>query len=224
MLLAMPSDEGPAHTTVEVGFDTTDYVRACDTFGGAFGGGDKVLDQWRALGDFLADRTAWRFHITYGGYAMWSLGAFGASLVNIHVKDDGRFYCLDSIEDKLSPADNTHAWLETTSLQEVEAWLADREAQYRKPSATQMQTFAEEDWRVLRRHVFCVRVTWSDGWYLANVRGLPEETTFEKTLQAVIGSSKAMITRSVQAPPELTAELRVRVEIDDAAAKQFTEG
>lgn len=215
----MPNDERPAHYTVDVGFDTTDYLLACDRYGG----GHKVLDQWQALGDLLAYRPGWHFDIVNNGEALWSMGAFGESLLNIQVKEDGRFYCLDYIEDKSSPVGNRPAWLATRSLQEVEAWLEGREEQYRKPSPVLMRLFSEENWDVLRRHTFRVRVSWSDGWYLANVGGLPEEATFGRTLHVVVESAKAMIARCLEAPEELVADLRIRIELDEVAAKQYAE-
>ena len=59
--------------------------------------------------------------------------------MNIHVQQGGTYHCLDYPEDKRSPADNTHAWLVTRSLDEVEAWLAPREAEHRKPSPVAMR-------------------------------------------------------------------------------------
>lgn len=215
----MPYDEQPAHTTVEVGFDNSDYVNVCDNYGGGF----ELLDQWRALGDLLAHRPGWHFDVVTRGEALWSLGSFGESLLNIHVQADGSYHCLDYLQDKRSSAGDTDGWLVTRSLGEIEEWLAKREEQSRKPSPLTMQILSDEDWRVLRLHLFPVRVSWSDGWYLATVRGLPEEATFEKTLKAVIDSTKAMIVRSLDAPTEVAADLRLRVCLDEGAASQFAQ-
>lgn len=126
----MSSDERPAHTTVEVGFTNTDYVNVCERYGG----GPELLDQWRALGDLLAHRAGWHFDVVNDGQALWSLGAFGGSLLNIHVQADGSYHCLDYLQDKQSRGGSTEGWLATPSLGEVEKWLEPREAQYRAPT------------------------------------------------------------------------------------------
>ena len=218
MLWDMPSDEVPPHQTVEVGFTNNDYVNVCDTYGG----GHKLLDKWRALGDLLAHRPGWHFDVVNRGEALWSLGAFGESLLNIHVQENGTFGCLDYIQDKRGTGDG-EAWFEARTVDEVEAWLDKREAQSRQPSELAKQLLSDEDWRILRIHEFKVKVTWSDGWYLADVRGIPEEATFEKTLHDLIASTRAMITRYVDAPADLASDLRVRVELDDRSANKFAE-
>lgn len=68
-----------------------------------------------------------------------------------------------------------------------------------------------------------MKVSWSDGWYLASVRSIPEEATFEKTLQGVIATTKATIVRYVGAPVDLASDLCLRVELDQQATRKFAE-
>ena len=75
----------------------------------------------------------------------------------------------------------------------------------------------------LRRHLFRLRFSWSDGLYSADVRDLNEDGTSGKTLQAAIGSAKAMIVGSLDAPAQLAPDLRVRVDLEENAARQFAE-
>ena len=72
------------YEAVEVGVDI-DYVSACETYGG----GPNFLDSWKELGDLLAYRTGWHFDIVNRGEALWSLGFFGESLLNISVAAGG---------------------------------------------------------------------------------------------------------------------------------------
>lgn len=133
--LVMPSDEVPPHQTVEVEFMNNNYVSVCQRYGG----GPGLLDKWTALGDLLAHRPGWHFDVD--GKPLWSLGAFGESLLNIHVQEGGTFGCLDYIEDKTGTGDGD-AWLDARSTEQVEAWLEKREARSRQPSAVAKRLLA----------------------------------------------------------------------------------
>jgi hypothetical protein len=194
--------------TVEVGYENSSYVNVCDTFGG----GPELLDQWRALGDLLAYRPGWHFDIVTGGRALWRLGAFGEAALTIQVVEGGVYRCCDHGEESdFAAATTAH----------VERWLDHRETTARQISPLLRELIADADWERLRVYIFEVRVSWSDGWYSAVVRGLPEEACFERTLAGVLRCAREMLVRVSGALPELAGELHVRVKIDPGATSQF---
>jgi len=67
----------------------------------------------------LAHRAGWHFDLVNDSEPLWSLGAFGSSLLNIYVDNSGAFSCFDYLQD---------AGERLTTVTEVENWLATREA------------------------------------------------------------------------------------------------
>jgi hypothetical protein len=76
----------------------------------------------------------------------------------------------------------------------------------------------------LRTYVFEVRVSWSDGWYAAVVRGLPQEACFARSLHEVLRNARTMVIQCAGAPDELADELSVRAKLDEGATKKFIGG
>jgi hypothetical protein len=190
--------------TVEVGYRNNRYVDVCL----AYGGGHQLLDNWRALGDLLAHRAGWHFDIVQGG-AVWRLGAFGESRLTVQALPDGRYRCRDA-----------EVCVALTSITRVLEWLEGREDVARQVSPMLRQLIAESDWQRLRTYVYEVRVSWSDGWYCAVVRGLPQEACFGLTLDQVLHQARTMLVQCAGAPDDLAEELSVRVKLDVGATKQ----
>ncbi len=209
-LLVMRDEQIPPHHTVEVRFANSDYVNVCETYGGGW----QLLGWWQDLGDLLVHRPGWYFEMG-SGQLLWNLGTFGASMLNIHVDKNGNFHCFDYADDEA---------VQLRTVGEIEAWLAPREANARQPTTLQDNLLKDSDWRILRSgaSVFDVRISWSDGWYYADVRGLPEEAVFEKTVKAVIKSARAMLVRSFGAPDDVAPQLTLRVALDEKASARFT--
>jgi hypothetical protein len=206
MLGAMPQ-ERPPHTTVEVRFDNADYVNAC----ARWGGGEALLDKWRELGDRLAHRTGWHFDIVNYGEALWSLGAYGESRLNITVHDDG-YHCFDYDEDTTRIVQSVAA---------VESWLEDREEKSREFSPVLRHYMSNSDWALMRTYEQDVHVTWSDGWFSATVRGLRIEPCLAATLAEVVRNAQQMIVRAADAPDDLAADIPVRLHVDPNSVRRF---
>jgi hypothetical protein len=202
-------EKAPPHMTVEIGYRDNHYTDACLTYGG----GHQLLDKWQALGDLLAHRAGWHFDIVRGE-AVWSLGAFGESRLNIRVLPAGTYRCFDD-ESRLAA---------TMIIDQIEEWLQEREEAARRIAPSLRDLIADSDWQRLRTYTYEVRVSWSDGWYCAVVRGLPQEACFERTLDEVLRGARTMLIDSAGAPHELADELSVRVKLDVAATKQFIDG
>ena len=194
--------------TVEIGHRNNHYIDACI----AYGGGLQLLEKWRALGDLLGHRAGWHFDIVQGG-AVWSLGAFGESRLTIQALPDGRYRCADG-----------QSHMAVTGIDHVVEWLEGREDAARQISPLLRQLIAESDWQRLRTYVYEVRVSWSDGWYCAVVRGLPQEACFGLTLHEVLRQARMMLVQCAGAPDDLAEELSVRVKLDVGATERFIDG
>lgn len=210
MLSPMPDEQLPPHQTVEVQLASRDYSNVCETYGGGW----ELRKRWEDLGDLLAHRMGWHFELS-SGHPLWSLGHFGASMLNIRVVESGDFYCFDYAADEA---------VEVSTTEQVEAWLAHREVAARQPTQLQRSILEDSDWRILRSgaSVFDVRVSWSDGWYFATVVGLPEEAVFEKTLRSVVDSVRSMLVRSLGAPDDIGPQLALRIGLDEKASAQLS--
>jgi carbohydrate-selective porin OprB len=112
MIVAMTGELRPP-ATVEVMFGRVDYAYACERYGG-----DDLLDEWKALGDRLARRFGWQFHID-DDKAAWVLGSFGEEHLVITVAQNGHYTCFDA---------GTDTEVEATDTDAVAVWLEDREA------------------------------------------------------------------------------------------------
>lgn len=200
------------HSNVRVGFDI-DYGTAC----AAFGGGDdrSIMAAWRALGDLLAGRSGWHFDVVNLGFqpeVLWSLGTFGASLLNIQVDQESRFVCFDYEEDRTDCCSDIAA---------VEKWLANREERAKQPNTAQIELAQHDDWRGLKIHRYTVIVSWSDGYYAAAIRGAMLDATFGETLQQAVNRTGEMICNMYGAPAELASELNLTVELERSAADRI---
>jgi len=198
----------PPYATVEVNFSNSGYLQVCERFGG----GRALVPQWTVLGELLAHRAGWHFDVVNNGEAVWSWGAFGAAVLSISLSGDGRFHCYDALE-QASPT--------FTDRRQVEGWLAERDDASRSLSPQARALLAENGWAFLRRHVFVLRVSWADGWFVSDVKGVPHETVFETSVSESVRTARSMITRFCGAPEELTDELLVRVEVDEQATRRL---
>jgi hypothetical protein len=194
--------------TVEIGYRNNRYIDACL----AYGGGHQLLDHWRALGDLLAHRAGWHFDIAQGE-AVWNLGAFGESRLTIQALPDGRYRCRDA-----------GVRVALARIEHVTEWLEEREDVARQVSPMLRQLMAESDWQRLRTYVYEVRVSWSDGWYCAVVRGLPQEASFGLTLHQVLRQARTMLVQCAGAPDDLAEELSLRVRLDVGATQSLIAG
>jgi hypothetical protein len=198
----------PPYTTVEVTFGNSGYLQVCERLGG----GPELVPQWTVLGDLLAHRPGWHFDVVNNGEVVWSWGAFGTAVLSISLTDDGRFRCYDALEQssRIFP-----------DRQRVDDWLAERDDPSRSLSAQARTLLAENGWAMLRRHVFLLRVSWADGWFVSDVKGVPHETVFETSVSDSVRTARAMVTRFCGAPEELAHDLVVRVEMDEHATRRF---
>jgi len=193
---------------VDVKFVNGSYRNVCHDLGG----GHEVLDKWVLLGELLAHRPGWHFDVeSFNETPLWSLGAFGESLLNIHVQPDGSFHVYDHLNDSESSI---------IVVMEIESWLEEREAGTRQLSPVGRRLMFEDDWWLLRRWVFDVRVTWSDGWFSAAVHELPADASFGRTLQDSVRAAREMIIQFSQAPKELVNHLHVKIGLDEGATTQ----
>lgn len=197
---------------VEVGFLNGRYRNICNDLGG----GHELLDRWVLLGELLAHRPGWHFDVSsFRDVPLWSLGAFGESLLNIYVQPDGSFHLYDHLNDSETS---------TGDVADLEKWIEEREAGTRLLSPVGHRHMSEDDWWLLRRWVFDVRVTWSDGWFSATVHELPADASFGRTLQDSVRAAREMIIQFNQAPTELTDDLHVTIRLDESAANQVMSG
>ncbi len=208
---------GPYHetvrpyTTVRIGNDNDDYDNVCATYGG----GSDLLPAWRDLGDLLAYRPGWHFDIVNKGEALWSLGLFGESRLNIHVNDDARYHCFDYGQD---------ASADFGDIPSVEAWLTDREEKAKAPSKTILALVRADDWALLKRHPLRLLVSWSDGYYAAS---LPHhyDASIAATLKQAVNGAAQMLCTLLRAPVDLAPEVKLIVELDETATERLrTEG
>lgn len=203
------------HTNARVGFDA-DYDNACLAFGR---GGDRtIMAAWRELGDLLAGRAGWHFDIVNAGAAapeaLWSLGLFGASRLNIHVNDVGWFECFDYDEDRTDVC---------ATIADVTAWIedADREERARKPTDLQSEIASGDDWKIFKVHKHTVLISWSDDYYSAAILGAAHDAAFGKTLKEAIDRASEMLCGLFGAPPGIALELNLVVELDGTATNQL---
>ena len=203
-----PTPTTPPYATVEVNFSNSGYLQVCERFGG----GPELVPQWTVLGDLLAHRAGWHFDVVNHGEAVWSWGAFGAAVLSISLTDDGRFRCYDALQQTCRTF---------TDRQQVDGWLAERDDASRSLSPQARALLAENGWAFLRRHVFVLRVSWADGWFVSDVKGVPHETVFETSLSESVRTARAMLTRFCGAPEALAPDLVVRVEMDEHATRRF---
>lgn len=193
---------------VEVKFVNGDYQNVCIDLGG----GHELRDRWMLLGGLLAHRPGWHFDVvSFIDTPLWSLGAFGESLLNIYVQPNGSFHLYDHLKDSEAS---------TSEVVELERWVEEREAGTRLLSPVGHRMMSEDDWWLLRRWVFDVRVTWSDGWFSATVHELPAEASFGRALQASVQAAREMIVQFNQAPKELANDLHVTIRLDEGATNQ----
>lgn len=204
----------PPHINVRVGFANADYINACADFGPS--DDRKVIAAWQELGDLLAGRSGWHFDIvsTSGGQreALWSLGTFGAALLNIGLDEQAQFRCFDYLEDQSQ---------DCSIVAEVERWLAGREERAKKPNAAQLELAQADDWWGLKIHRYTAVVSWSDGYYSATVLGAMLDAAFGETLQQAINCVGEMICAMYDAPAALAAELKLAVELEPSAVDRI---
>ena len=202
------------HVNVRVSFANADYINVCADFGPS--DDRKVITAWQELGDLLAGRSGWHFDIvsTSGGQreALWSLGTFGASLLNIGLDAQARFRCFDYLEDQSQ---------DCSSVADVERWLTGREERAKKPNAAQLELAQADDWWGLKSHRYVAVVSWSDGYYSATVLGAMLDAAFGETLQQAVNRAGEMICDTYDAPPELAAELKLAVELEPSAVDRI---
>jgi hypothetical protein len=201
------SEEPEPYTTVEMQFGNSDYQNICSEYGG----GDKLFPQWRALGNLLAHRPGWYCEMSLGD-VLWSLGPYGSSRLNTHIEPDGTFYGYEH---------DTDDSFVTTDIAALEQWLIPREKRARQISPLMHSFMSDDSWRLFKTYEFEARVSWSDGWYMAEVKGLPEEACFEKSLPDVVRSVREVIVRSAGGPAELAADLCVRVRLNQRATHEL---
>ncbi len=203
------------HTNARVGFDA-DYYNACLSFGR---GGDRtVMAAWRELGDLLAGRAGWHFDIVNKGgavpEALWSLGLFGESRLNVRVTDAGWFECFDYDGDRTDVC---------STIAKVAAWIegGDREERARKPSDLQRRMASEDDWKVFKFRQNTVLVSWSDDYYSAAILGAAHDTAFGTTLKEAIDRAGEMLCGLFGAPSEIAPELNLVAELDESATSRL---
>lgn len=195
----------PPHMTVEVGFDW-DYLRACERFGGGFA----LREKWEELANILAHRPGWHFDVVNDGEALWSLGAFGGSLVNISITRTGKFGCYDHEHERESE--------DLDTIEEVEAWLRPREERARRLPDAEIW-LSRDNWRLLRELNLRVSVTALDGSLIGRVDGIPLEATFGSSVAEVLRRVREMICSAVGAPADVASDLRLHVRLDPDAAR-----
>jgi hypothetical protein len=200
----------PPYATVEVTFSNSGYLQVCERFGG----GPELVPHWRLLGDLLAHRAGWHFDVVNQGEAVWSWGAFGAAVLSISVAEDGRFRCYDALRQSSRTVPDR---------QQVESWLAGRDDPSRSLSPQARTLLAANGWAFLRRHVFVLRVTWVDGWFVSDVKGVPHETVFATSVSESVRAARVLVTRFCGAPETLAGDLVVRVEMDERATRRVAE-
>jgi hypothetical protein len=199
----------PPYATVEISFSNSGYLQVCERFGG----GRALVPQWIVLGDLLAHRAGWHFDVVNQGEALWAWGAFGAAVLSISLTEDGRFRCYDALEQESRVC---------ADRRQLESWIADRDDASRSLSPQARALLAENGWAFLRRQVFVLRVSWADGWFVSDVKGLLHETVFETSVSASVRAARSMIVRFCGAPEALAEDLVVRVEMDERATRRLT--
>ncbi|MFJ5984392.1 hypothetical protein [Lentzea sp. NPDC092896] len=186
---------------IRVGFDA-DYETVCDQFGGGW----QLLDRWRELGTLLSGRHGWHFDL-HGGGPTWSFGLFSEGLLVLHVNAQGQIHCYDHT------TDSDHI---TGDLAQVEAWIDSRTVSAERPSATAVEMAQSFNWKTLTTVGFRLLVSWSDGSFAGSWPS-HADAVIAPTLQEVLDGAAAQVCSLYGAPPELAADLTIRVELDPSA-------
>ena len=208
MLITMADSYEPEpYENVEVNFSNPDYRNVCDTFGGGF----ERLDDWIALANILAGRPGWHFDIVNDGQALWSLGDFGGSNLNISVTEDG-FNCYNHSSDDSVVLKN---------IDLVSSWIEPLEEEGRR---FPIQLAASSNWQVLLSLKFRIRVDVIGDKYCADVKGMAEEEVFGDTLVEVVAFARERIVQYFEAPVELTEKLLIRLDISEKATQRLMRG
>jgi hypothetical protein len=73
-------------------------------------------------------------------------------------------------------------------------------------------------WRILKAHRFRLYVSWSDGYFAANLPALTE-AAFGQTVAEDVNRAAEMLCRLFGAPAELGPELTMELELDTYATQ-----
>jgi hypothetical protein len=190
---------------IRVGVDV-DYETICNQFGGGW----RLFDRWRELGNLLSGRHGWHFDLR-GTEPAWNFGLFSEGLLVLHVTAQGQFYCHDHTTDSDHVAHN---------LAQVEAWIDSRTVSAERPSAAAVEMAQSSDWKMLTIIEFRLLVSWSDGSFAGSWPS-HADAVLAPTLQEVLDGAAAQVCALYGAPPELAAELTIRVELDPSAVTQL---
>ncbi|MGC1238069.1 MAG: hypothetical protein WA860_04690 [Acidimicrobiales bacterium] len=191
---------------VEVNFDNSDYRNVCDTFGGGF----ELEIKWIQLANLLVGRPGWHFDVANHGMALWNLGDFGSSNLNISVTPEG-FNCYNYLADDS---------VVLPEIEQVSAWLEPIEDESRHFPA---ELAAALDWEVLLDLKFVLRVDVIGKGYCAEIKGMAGETILGDSLREILDSARRKIIGYFRAPIDLAERLLISAQLNEAAVRLMTQ-
>ncbi|GAA1692395.1 hypothetical protein GCM10009808_06880 [Microbacterium sediminicola] len=198
------------HTRVEIELNlgSPEYVVTATSLYG-----DDSSPWWESLGNLLYGRPGWYCELANtdgGAELMWSFGALGSSLFNISLTDDPTsFQLFDYAADEC---------VLLSSIDELREWLDRNEARHATHVERNLAPMASANgWRLLKAHEFMLDLTYDEATWIASVRKLPVTAAFGSSLKEAVSNAREAIAHAFHAPPELAADIRVSVRLDQAA-------
>jgi len=203
----------PPHWDIKARFSNNDYRNVCDVYGG----GPEFEPRWEALGQLLAYRLGWHFEVVNRGDAIWSLGAFRTSILNVSPDPNGPgFGCYDH---------RSGSAYTFSSIDDVRQWIENNEEDARRAENAGVELLRSGNWKVLKEYEFDVVVSAENGArFVASIEDIPGDVFFAQDLLEVLGMARDQIVAYVDAPVELSSAIRLALHLNSSATALLGEG